>query len=195
MSAPINTAVRDPYRAESAHKWHIVDASLLPDDVDFSCDVAIVGTGAGGGTAAAILTAAGLSVVLLEEGPLKSSSDFRMREADAYPELYQESAARRTKDKAITILQGRCVGGGTTVNWTSSFRTPDVTLAWWAKNYAISGFSPADLAPYFAEMETRLSIGPWETAPNANNETLARGAARMFPDRRHAGAYHGRPWR
>ena len=44
------------------------------------------------------------------------------------PELYQESAARKTADKAINILQGRCVGGSTTVNWTSSFRTPPATL-------------------------------------------------------------------
>jgi choline dehydrogenase-like flavoprotein len=175
----MNTAVRDPYRGESAHAWRIVDASLLSDDAEYSCDVAIVGTGAGGGTAAGILAAAGLSVVLLEEGPLKSSSDFRMREAEAYPELYQESAGRRTKDKAINILQGRCVGGGTTVNWTSSFRTPEATLAWWAKHYAIDGFSPVDLAPFFAEVETRLSIGPWEMAPNANNEALARGARRI----------------
>ena len=179
MNAPMNTAVVDPYRAEGARAWRIVDASLLSDDAEFSCDVAIVGTGAGGGTAAGILAAAGLNVVLLEEGPLKSSSDFRMREAEAYPELYQESAGRRTKDKAINILQGRCVGGGTTVNWTSSFRTPDTTLAWWAKHYAIEGFSPADLAPYFAEMEARLSIGPWDLAPNANNEALARGAGRI----------------
>ncbi len=34
-----------------------------------------------------------------------------------------------TRDKAITILQGRAVGGSTTVNWTSSFRTPAATLA------------------------------------------------------------------
>jgi choline dehydrogenase-like flavoprotein len=175
----MNTAVRDPYRADSAQAWRIVDASRLSDDADFTCDVAIVGTGAGGGTAAGILAAAGLSVVLLEEGPLKTSSDFRMREADAYPDLYQESAGRKTRDKAINILQGRCVGGGTTVNWTSSFRTPESTLAWWATHYAIAGFSPADLAPYFAEMEARLSIGPWEMATNANNEALARGAARI----------------
>ncbi len=175
----MNTAVRDPYRSEEARAWRIVDAALLPDDAEFRCDVAIVGTGAGGGTAAAILAAAGHSVVLLEEGPLKSSSDFRMREADAYPQLYQESAGRRTKDKAITILQGRCVGGGTTVNWTSSFRTPETTLAWWATHHGIEGFSPEALAPSFAEMEARLSIGPWELPPNANNAALARGAARI----------------
>jgi len=179
VSAPLNTAVKDPYREAGAARWRIIDASRLTDDAEMSCDVAIVGTGAGGGTAAAILAAAGLSVVLLEEGPLKSSSDFRMRESDAYPQLYQESAGRRSKDKAITILQGRCVGGGTTVNWTSSFRTPEPTLAWWASHYGIGGFTAADLSPYFAEMESRLSIGPWTMAPNANNEALARGAGRI----------------
>lgn len=179
MTAPLNTAVKDPYREATAANWRIVDASRLREDAEFQCDVAIVGTGAGGGTAAAILAAAGLSVVLLEEGPLKSSSDFRMRESDAYPQLYQESAGRRTRDKAITILQGRCVGGGTTVNWTSSFRTPAPTLEYWAAHYGITGFAPADLAPYFAEMEARLSIGPWTMPPNANNEALARGAGRI----------------
>ena len=75
---------------------------------------------------------------MIEEGPLKSSTDFRMREADAYRDLYQESAARKTADKAINILQGRCVGGGTTVNWTSSFRTPAATLAHWQSTHGWS---------------------------------------------------------
>jgi len=92
-------------------------------------DVVIVGSGAGGGVSADLLSAAGLRVIIVEEGPLFTTGDFRMREADAYPALYQESAARKTADKAINILQGRCVGGSTTVNWTSSFRTPPATLA------------------------------------------------------------------
>ena len=82
-----------------------------------SCDVAIIGSGAGAGITAELLTKAGLEVVLIEEGPLRSSTDFKQRESDAYPSLYQESAARKTADKAINILQGRCVGGSTTVNW------------------------------------------------------------------------------
>ena len=28
-------------------------------------------------------------------------------------------------------------------------------------------------------METRLAIAPWDVAPNANNEALARGAAKL----------------
>ncbi|WP_202620315.1 FAD-binding protein, partial [Escherichia coli] len=49
------------------------------------CDVAIVGSGAGAGITAEMLARAGLKIVIVEEGPLRSSSQFRQREAEAYP--------------------------------------------------------------------------------------------------------------
>src|SRR5689334_10298304 len=114
--------IADPIREGLASGWSVIDASQPSHDATLEADVAIVGTGAGGGIVAEALCDAGLRVVMIEEGPLRSSSDFRMREADAYRDLYQESAARKTADKAINIYQGRCVGGGTTVNWTSASR-------------------------------------------------------------------------
>jgi choline dehydrogenase-like flavoprotein len=165
----------DPFRAGVKGGWKVIDASTLTEDRTLDADVAIVGTGAGGGTAAEILSMAGLSVVMIEEGPLATSSDFHMRESEAYPQLYQESAARKTKDRAINILQGRCVGGSTTVNWTSSFRTPPATLAHWASEYGLRGFGEADLAPWFERMEQRLAIAAWSVAPNGNNDVLRRG--------------------
>lgn len=179
MSAPARTSPTDPYPAGIDRGWRIIDASTQQRDLDLDADVVIVGTGAGGGTAAEILAQAGLNVILVEEGPLATSRDFRMRESEAYQALYQESAARKTKDKAISILQGRCVGGGTTVNWTSSFRTPEATLMYWQRAYGLAGFTAADMAPWFARMEERLSIAPWSMPPNANNEALARGAAKI----------------
>jgi choline dehydrogenase-like flavoprotein len=166
----------DPFRAGLDSGWKVIDASALTDDLALEADVAIVGTGAGGGTAAEILTDAGLGVVMIEEGPLATSSDFHMRESEAYPQLYQESAARKSKDKAINILQGRCVGGGTTVNWTSSFPTPPATLDYWGREFGLAGFGPADLAPWFDRMEKRLNIAAWPVAPNENNDVLRRGA-------------------
>jgi choline dehydrogenase-like flavoprotein len=166
----------DPYAAGLVAGWNVTDASRLTADLDLETDVAIVGTGAGGGTAAEILAKAGLRVLLIEEGPLKTTADFRMRESEAYPDLYQESAARKTADKAINILQGRCVGGSTTVNWTSSFRTPEPTLAFWRERYALEDCTPAALQPWFETMERRLGIRPWPVEPNENNAALARGA-------------------
>ncbi len=169
----------DPVTEGLRRGWAVLDADapVLPEQVRF--DVVVVGTGAGGGTTAEILSHAGLRVLLVEEGPLRSSSDFRMRESEAYPQLYQESAARRTKDQAIGILQGRCVGGSTTVNWTSSFRTPADTLAFWRDRYGLDGFDEQAMAPWFERMEQRLSVAPWTVRPNENNDILRRGAQRL----------------
>ncbi|WP_374580952.1 GMC family oxidoreductase N-terminal domain-containing protein [Pseudoduganella sp.] len=175
MSSPIP----DPIQAGIAAGWQVIDASTLQQDRSFDADVVIVGTGAGGGVTAEILANAGLKVLMVEEGALKSSKDFKMREADAYPALYQDSAARKTADKAINILQGRTVGGSTTVNWTSSFRTPPDTLAWWQSRYGLKDYSVEALAPWFQKMEERLHISDWPTPPNENNDLLRRGAQKL----------------
>lgn len=167
--------VPDPIAQGLARGWRVLDATAVDLPREIECDVAVVGTGAGGGVSADILTAAGLKVVMIEEGPLKSSRDFRMREAEAYPDLYQESGARHTADQAIAILQGRCVGGSTTVNWTSSFRTPAATLAVWRERFQLSDSTPEALAPWFRQAEQRLGIAPWPVAPNAANALLAKG--------------------
>ena len=175
MSSPIP----DPIQAGLARGWKVIDGAAQEHDLALAADVVVVGSGAGGGVTAEILALAGLTVILVEEGALKSSRDFKMREAEAYPALYQESAARKTLDKGINILQGRTVGGSTTVNWTSSFRTPPETLAFWRDHYALGGYTPEALAPWFARMEGRLHIADWPTPPNENNELLRRGAQKL----------------
>ena len=171
--------LRDPIQEGLARGWRVIDAATLEGSQTFEADVCIVGTGAGGGVTAEILTNAGLKVILVEEGPLKSSRDFRMKEADAYPQLYQDCAARKTKDKAITILQGRCVGGSTTVNWTTSFRTPETTLRHWREKEGLAEYTPDTLRPWFEAIERRLSITPWHVPPNQNNALLALGARKL----------------
>mgnify|MGYP001158984024 CR=1 FL=1 len=169
----------DPILDGLARGWRVHGGrhAKLPPQV--SCDVAIVGTGAGAGITAELLTQAGLDVVLIEEGPLKSSRDFNQLESEAYPSLYQESASRKTADKAINIMQGRCVGGSTTVNWTSSFRTPPATLRYWAQHFGLGEMTEAAMAPWFAQAERRLNIAPWQLAPNENNSLLRAGCARL----------------
>jgi len=168
----------DPIRA-NAPRWTIVDAASLTRDVEIESDVVIIGTGAGGGVSAEMLSQAGLKVTLVEEGPLASSTEFRMREREAYEQLYQDGAGRQTLDHGITILQGRCVGGSTTVNWTASFRTPHRTLAYWREALGLKTFDEASLAPWFSRMEERLSITPWAVAPNRNNDVLRAGCEKL----------------
>jgi choline dehydrogenase-like flavoprotein len=178
----VDMPVPDLFAEGLARGWKTYDGSRLENDLTLEADVAIVGSGAGGGTTAEILSAAGFKVLLIEEGPLKTSSDFTMQEADAYPSLYQEGIGRMSKDGAVTILQGRTVGGTTVINWTSSFRTPDATLQHWAREHDVKGHSTEEMAPWFAQMEQRLGVAPWHLPPNANNDVLRTGCAALGYD-------------
>ncbi|WP_379865812.1 GMC family oxidoreductase N-terminal domain-containing protein [Marinobacter sp. M5B] len=155
--------------------WKVTDGATLTQNQTHEADVVIIGTGAGGGTTAEILAKAGLSVILVEEGRLYHQKDFKMNELDAYASLYQEGMSRVTKDGAIAILQGRCVGGSTTVNWTSSFRTPAPTLNHWASRFGLDDLTPASMKPWFDGREQRHNIEPWLAEPNVNNDILRQG--------------------
>src|SRR5699024_8034478 len=126
--------IQDPWH-NADQRWDLIDGRQQTADRTLEADVVIIGTGAGGGVSAEILSQRGLKVILIEAGQLFSSRDFNLNEGDAYRNLYQEGALRATKDGAITILQGRTVGGTTVVNWTSSFRTPNETLDFWQRQY------------------------------------------------------------
>ncbi len=149
-------------------------------DVRVECDVCIVGSGAGGAVLAAGLVEKGLRVVMLEEGGYFTREDFDLEEAHAFPMLYQGRGGRATADQSITVLQGRSVGGSTTVNWTTCFRTPDRILAHWAEHHGVQGLDSKTLAPHYDAVEKRLSIAPWhEDNANANNKVLYDGCRKL----------------
>lgn len=153
-----------------------VDGATLADGARLTPDVCIIGSGAGGAVAADVLSRAGLEVLVVEEGGHYTQADFDMREDTAFPHLYQEDGGRSTEDLGIAILQGRSVGGSTTVNWTTCFRTPEHVVEHWATHHGIRGFTHADLVPHWQAMEKRLSIAevPFG-AINRNNRLLWDG--------------------
>lgn len=158
-----------------AKGWAVHAAHTLADGSILEADVVVIGTGAGGATAAEFLSSAGHNVLLLEEGKLRYQKDFKMDELEAFSGLYQEGTGRKTSNGAIAIYQGRSVGGSTTVNWTSSFRTPTQTLNHWKTEHGLLGLSSEDLSPWFKNREQALNMSQWLVPPNANNDVLRRG--------------------
>ena len=155
---------------------NIIDGSAAAADLELTADVCVIGSGAGGAVVASVLAAAGVSVLLVEEGGYYSTADFDMIEAHTVPRLYQESMQRTTADLAISVLQGRAVGGTTVVNWTTSFRTPEDVVARWSERHHVGGFRYADLVPHYEAIEARLSIHKVdEAAMNRNNRKFYDG--------------------
>ena len=153
----------------------------IRSNLALSADVCIVGSGPGGAIAAARLAAAGARVILLEEGGyFTRKADFHMEEGEAYTKLYQDHANRATDDLGITILQGRGIGGGTLVNWTTCFRTPESTLAHWRERFGLADFTAERFSPHWDEIEKRLSIREVDASEiNDNNAVLLDGAAKL----------------
>lgn len=155
----------------------VIRGKDLDKAITLDCDLCVIGTGAGGAVVAARAAEAGRKVVILEAGGLFRRDRFKMQESEAFPDLYQDRGTRQTADKAITVLQGRSVGGGTTINWTTCFRTPESILDHWRKQHGIKSWTSAALVPHFEAVETRLNIEAWpEALANQNNKKLLEGA-------------------
>ncbi|MEO7921500.1 MAG: GMC family oxidoreductase [Thermoanaerobaculia bacterium] len=152
----------------------------IRSDLALSCEVCVVGSGPGGSVVAARLADRGVDVILLEEGGYHVRTEFDQQEATAFPALYQEHGNRATDDLSIAILQGRGVGGGTLVNWTTSFRTPETTLEHWRREFGLAEMTTANLNPHWEEIEKRLNIHEVTLDEvNENNRVLWDGGRKL----------------
>jgi long-chain-alcohol oxidase len=153
---------------------------LRPDgDQELACDVVVVGSGAGGGVAAAELARAGLDVVVLEKGGYAAEGDFTHQEGEAYRDLYLYGLTLTTDDLACRILAGSTLGGGTVVNYSTSFPTPPAVLAEWAAVSGVDAFVSGEVAASLAAVAARLGVTEAQSRPGARDRLLADGLARL----------------
>jgi long-chain-alcohol oxidase len=144
-------------------------------DTTLDCDVVVVGSGAGGGVAAGVLAAAGRDVVVLEKGPNPSSRDLTQVEGDMLSELYLDRGMLMTQSGSMPILAGSCVGGGTAINWTTSFAPPDTIRAEWDRRSGLGLFTSARFGASVDRVVARANVGTTWTTPGRRDELLERG--------------------
>jgi choline dehydrogenase-like flavoprotein len=174
-------------REEYMARVHNVDA-----DGDFECDVAVVGTGAGGAVVAKELAERGYAVILVEEGEYHGRESFSGRAPEGLRRFYRNAGlTAAVGNTVIPIPMGRLVGGSTAINTGTCWRTPEWVLRSWVKERGLEELSPEKLAPYFDRVERILEV---DTAPakylGGVARVVARGADalgyRHFPLRRNA---------
>ncbi len=142
-------------------------------------DVCVVGSGSAGATAAWELARAGRDVVVLEEGGDFVGGMLTMRDG-MYDQLYMDRGGRATDDLAVSVLQGRVLGGGGVINACDVVPIPSAVARCWEKRFGLAGLSPEALAPFAAEALRDLSANlPTDAQVNANNRVLRDGAASL----------------
>lgn len=141
------------------------------------CDVAIVGSGAGGGVAAGVLAAAGLDVIVIESGGYYDDGDFDGSELGAITRYYM-AAPSATHDQSVGLLAGACLGGGTVVNYTTSFRTPAEVRAEWA-GHGVAAFSSEQYTESLDAVEQRLGVNREHNEPSTRERLLQEGCVKL----------------
>ncbi len=143
-------------------------------DTEISCDVVVVGSGAGGGTAAGVLAESGLDVVVLEAGEYHDENDFDGDERTGFTQLYA-AAPQYTAEGQIALVAGRGVGGGTVVNYSTSFRTPDRVRAEWAA-LGVPQFAEDEYTAALDAVSERLGVNTDHDLAAPRDAILERGA-------------------
>ena len=139
-------------------------------------DVVVIGSGAGGGLAAAAFARAGKRVVVLEAGGAYDAGSFTQREL-SMADLYLDGAQTSSQDLGVAILAGGTLGGGTTVNWCTSFRLPDRIADEWGQESGIASLG-TELAPHYDYIERELGLAPL-AKHNKNNQIIIDGATAL----------------
>jgi choline dehydrogenase-like flavoprotein len=151
----------------------------IDQDTTLDCDVVVIGSGAGGGVVAGELAAAGRSVIVLEQGGYYNEADFNQRELDMLSRLYLDGGATSARDRSLTILAGGCLGGGTVVNYTTSFRTPDRVREEWARDFGLPGFLSAEYDRSMDAVSVRIKINQQHNRPSCREHLMARGLEQL----------------
>jgi choline dehydrogenase-like flavoprotein len=151
----------------------------VTEDTTLECDVVVVGSGAGGGTAAAVLAQAGLDVVIVEAGRYFSEKDFDGAELSSFDRLYLNGGGMASADGSVGLLAAQGLGGTTLVNYTFSFRTPDNVRREWAEEHGVATVASDDFDRSLDAVWDRIGVNAEHSVPSRRDETIRGGLDKL----------------
>ncbi len=177
MSIPtINSKIITP----KVHESIIKENQISDGKWKLQADVIVIGSGAGGAVAAAELSKSGWKVILIEEGSYFTPAQFNSDEFLSQARLYRDAGFIVSEEQTISILQGKTIGGSTTINWQTSLFPPDYVTNEWEKRFGWKNASRENMDEYVSEVHERLGVHEVpENLINANNNVLRVGGNKL----------------
>jgi choline dehydrogenase-like flavoprotein len=148
-------------------------------DTTLEADVVVIGSGSGGGVAAGVLAAAGKRVIVVEKGSYRNESDFVQTEVAAYQNLFLRGGFFPSADGMVSMAAGSTVGGGSTVNWSNSIKTPISVREAWARDYGLTDLVDESFDEHLAAVWERISCNDKVATQNEPHRRLSDGAAAL----------------
>lgn len=139
---------------------------------DLSCDVLIIGSGAGGAPTAALLAEAGFDVIVVEEGEWVEQGSVAPFSLEQMEHQYRAGGVTVALGlPSIAYTEGRCAGGGTEVNSGLYRRPPTEVVERWASRWHIRDLDPDSLLDIAAEVEQAIHVTPLPGGDGAERDT------------------------
>lgn len=153
----------------------------IDQDLKLETDVCVVGSGAGGAVTAKELREAGRDVILLEEGGHFTRKDFNRDLFDMMRMMYRDGGGMAALGIPPVLLpMGRTVGGTTTINSGTCFRTPEKVLRHWGADLGVPEVSPTEMDRFFEKVERVQNVSPVrEEILGTNAKVVRRGAEKL----------------
>ncbi len=137
-----------------------------------SCDVLIIGSGAGGGVVAGELSNAGKDIIIVDKGPYLHGDEFTQEEGNMTEQLFDGKGAITSADGQVSIFAGSSVGGGTTINWAGCFRTPNYILDEWSKEHGLPFLTSQFFQSSLDAVSKEISVNTNDQTHNFQNQLL-----------------------
>jgi choline dehydrogenase-like flavoprotein len=149
--------------------------------VEDEADYIVVGTGAGGATAARVLSEAGYQVLMVEEGPWLRASERSEAMLSAMQSVRGFGSTATSGSNPMPLLQGRLVGGSTAINSGIIWRMPDDVRARWTEERGLGELvDAAAQRRIFEWLERELEVASVRREVLGGNGALMAEASRRL---------------
>jgi choline dehydrogenase-like flavoprotein len=144
---------------------------------DVEADVVVVGSGAGGATAASNLAASGMRTVVLEAGPQLQAEDMTRDAPMFLARYFWEGGLRMIGGTTQSpSMMGRCLGGSTVMNSAIMMRAPPWVREIWALETGMPFFTGRELDAAYDRVFQRLGVAPTPWTVMGKRNLLVRDA-------------------
>lgn len=142
-------------------------------------DALIIGSGSGAGVVAHTLAKDGFRSLVLEKGKYYHQSEYNFNDNEGVSALFEKAGTVTSKNQQVFILAGSTFGGGSTINWSMSLKTPFKVRKEWYEDFGLD-FAASDIYDECQQYVCdQMGVAPNPSAHSFANQVILDGGRKL----------------